>query len=149
MTLFVTPCGPLKIYIHVLVGSNMPIFGGGRYPAVSLRLRWIDCVCQPLTCCFAFLFSYLQGFCWLFMLTCSLNNQTCAEGLSGNGILKSWNSGSPIAKSHGPRALELEMFCCFFHLNLYLKRWAFRESSMCIWCWDTTNLVCNFSVFLF
>lgn len=27
--------------IHMLVGSNMPIFGGGRYPAVSLRLRWI------------------------------------------------------------------------------------------------------------
>lgn len=26
--------------IHMLVGSNMPIFGGGRYPAVSLRLRW-------------------------------------------------------------------------------------------------------------
>uniref|UniRef100_A0A8C3RSA1 Erythroid differentiation regulatory factor 1 n=1 Tax=Chelydra serpentina TaxID=8475 RepID=A0A8C3RSA1_CHESE len=25
--------------IHMLVGSNMPIFGGGRYPAVSLRLR--------------------------------------------------------------------------------------------------------------
>uniref|UniRef100_H3A848 Erythroid differentiation regulatory factor 1 n=1 Tax=Latimeria chalumnae TaxID=7897 RepID=H3A848_LATCH len=24
--------------IHMLVGSNMPIFGGGRYPAVSLRL---------------------------------------------------------------------------------------------------------------
>lgn len=23
----------------MLVGSNMPIFGGGRYPAVSLRLR--------------------------------------------------------------------------------------------------------------
>ncbi|GLD74027.1 erythroid differentiation-related factor 1, partial [Lates japonicus] len=23
--------------IHMLVGSNMPIFGGGRYPAVSLR----------------------------------------------------------------------------------------------------------------
>lgn len=27
--------------IHMLVGSNMPIFGGGRYPAVSLRLRWV------------------------------------------------------------------------------------------------------------
>lgn len=26
--------------IHMLVGSNMPIFGGGRYPAVSLRLRF-------------------------------------------------------------------------------------------------------------
>uniref|UniRef100_A0A8C8DYP1 Erythroid differentiation regulatory factor 1 n=1 Tax=Oryzias sinensis TaxID=183150 RepID=A0A8C8DYP1_9TELE len=25
--------------IHMLVGSNMPIFGGGRYPAVSLKLR--------------------------------------------------------------------------------------------------------------
>ncbi|XP_048406831.1 erythroid differentiation-related factor 1 isoform X3 [Stegostoma tigrinum] len=25
--------------IHMLVGSNMPIFGGGKYPAVSLRLR--------------------------------------------------------------------------------------------------------------
>ncbi|XP_058882199.1 erythroid differentiation-related factor 1 isoform X3 [Acipenser ruthenus] len=25
--------------IHMLVGTNMPIFGGGRYPAVSLRLR--------------------------------------------------------------------------------------------------------------
>ncbi|KAI7804958.1 putative erythroid differentiation-related factor 1, partial [Triplophysa rosa] len=25
--------------IHMLVGSNMPIFGGGRYPAVSLQLR--------------------------------------------------------------------------------------------------------------
>ncbi|XP_058508258.1 erythroid differentiation-related factor 1-like [Solea solea] len=25
--------------IHMLVGCNMPIFGGGRYPAVSLRLR--------------------------------------------------------------------------------------------------------------
>lgn len=28
--------------IHMLVGSNMPIFGGGRYPAVSLRLRFDD-----------------------------------------------------------------------------------------------------------
>lgn len=26
--------------IHMLVGSNMPIFGGGRYPAVSLKLRF-------------------------------------------------------------------------------------------------------------
>lgn len=25
--------------IHMLVGSNLPIFGGGKYPAVSLRLR--------------------------------------------------------------------------------------------------------------
>ena len=31
--------------IHMLVGSNMPIFGGGRYPAVSLRLRW-EFVCS-------------------------------------------------------------------------------------------------------
>lgn len=29
----------------MLVGSNMPIFGGGRYPAVSLRLR-SDSLCQ-------------------------------------------------------------------------------------------------------
>lgn len=28
--------------IHMLVGSNMPIFGGGRYPAVSLRLRLVS-----------------------------------------------------------------------------------------------------------
>lgn len=33
--------------IHMLVGSNMPIFGGGRYPAVSLRLRL-----EFLTICF-------------------------------------------------------------------------------------------------
>ena len=26
--------------ITMLVGSNMPIFGGGRFPAVSLRLRY-------------------------------------------------------------------------------------------------------------
>lgn len=25
--------------IQMLVGSNLPIFGGGKYPAVSLRLR--------------------------------------------------------------------------------------------------------------
>ncbi|XP_066210931.1 erythroid differentiation-related factor 1 isoform X2 [Saccopteryx leptura] len=46
--------------IHMLVGSNMPIFGGGRYPAVSLRLRdnnkpinvltGIDCWLDNLIC---------------------------------------------------------------------------------------------------
>ncbi|MGH0157776.1 UNVERIFIED_CONTAM: hypothetical protein FKN15_037543 [Acipenser sinensis] len=30
--------------IHMLVGTNMPIFGGGRYPAVSLRLRGLKAV---------------------------------------------------------------------------------------------------------
>jgi hypothetical protein len=24
----------------MLIGSNMPIFGGGKYPAVSLRLKY-------------------------------------------------------------------------------------------------------------
>ncbi|XP_032221918.1 erythroid differentiation-related factor 1 isoform X2 [Nematostella vectensis] len=35
--------------IHMLVGSNLPIFGGGKYPAVSLRLRDCDKPINVLT----------------------------------------------------------------------------------------------------
>jgi len=27
--------------LQMLLGTNMPIFGRGEYPAVSLRLRWV------------------------------------------------------------------------------------------------------------
>jgi len=27
--------------LHMLIGANLPIFGGGTHPCVSLRLRWV------------------------------------------------------------------------------------------------------------
>lgn len=47
--------------IHMLVGSNMPIFGGGRYPAVSLRLRLESFILFYLLIYFFPVFHHLQN----------------------------------------------------------------------------------------
>lgn len=83
--------------IHMLVGSNMPIFGGGRYPAVSLRLRWIlklTSLYVPALAefCFALLSSLTVcwSFDWFLTLTRSLKKKIHALDLNVNGVTKCW-----------------------------------------------------------
>lgn len=102
--------------IHMLVGSNMPIFGGGRYPAVSLRLRWIlkltSLYVPALTeFCVAFLFNYLLIFCLILKCYTEFKEENSCFRLKWQ-----WHYEVLVnRKSHNCAiALGREIFCCFF-----------------------------------
>lgn len=107
--------------IHMLVGSNMPIFGGGRYPAVSLRLRWgLNLMKSMGQACWTWWFASCLSLCilceWLLVFTCSLKNKIHALGLKDD-IQENRNSSSAVRFFKPNKDTRfLQVFCFIFSL---------------------------------